>query len=108
MEYRFFAAHRGKRMRTSLRFFRIIILACLLVTFFCSAFSKDKSKPAPAAIPVTVDTAIQKTVPVQLRAIGNVQTYSTVTVKSKVGMNVRCHLLACSTVDDKSLTTRKT
>ncbi|MDO9124860.1 MAG: biotin/lipoyl-binding protein, partial [Deltaproteobacteria bacterium] len=32
-----------------------------------------------------VSTATQKTVPVQLRAIGNVQAYSTVTVKSKVG-----------------------
>jgi multidrug efflux system membrane fusion protein len=32
-----------------------------------------------------VGTTIQKTVPVQLRAIGNVQAYSTVSVKSKVG-----------------------
>jgi multidrug efflux system membrane fusion protein len=39
-----------------------------------------------------VSTAIQKTVPVQLRAIGNVQAYSTVTVKSKVGGElVRVH-----------------
>jgi multidrug efflux system membrane fusion protein len=39
-----------------------------------------------------VSTAIQKTVPVELRAIGNVQAYSTVTVKSKVGGElVRVH-----------------
>jgi hypothetical protein len=54
---------------------------------------------------VIVSTTSQKTVPVQLRAIGNVEAHSTVMVKSKV---VRCHLLACSTVDDKNLTTRKT
>jgi multidrug efflux system membrane fusion protein len=60
---------------------------------FSSACSDEKSKkPAPGSIPVIVGTAIQKTVPVQLRAIGNVQAYSTVTVKSKVGGElVRVH-----------------
>jgi multidrug efflux system membrane fusion protein len=37
------------------------------------------------ALPVEVAPAVQKTVPVELRAIANVQAYSTVTVKSKVG-----------------------
>lgn len=36
-------------------------------------------------IPVMADTVIQKAVPVEIRAIGNVQAYSTVTVKSMVG-----------------------
>ena len=36
------------------------------------------------ALPVEVAPVIQKTVPVQLRIIGNVQAYSTVTVKSRV------------------------
>ncbi len=40
------------------------------------------------SVPVTVNTVVQKTVPVQLRAIGNVQAYSTVTIKSKVGGEV--------------------
>jgi multidrug efflux system membrane fusion protein len=41
-----------------------------------------------------VSTATQKTVPVQLRAIGNVQAYSTVTIKSKVGGElVRVHFI---------------
>ncbi len=35
-------------------------------------------------VPVTVATVIQKTVPVQVRAIGTVEAYSTVTVKSQV------------------------
>ncbi len=36
-------------------------------------------------MPVTVSTVIQKTVPVQLRTIGNVQAYSTVSVKTLIG-----------------------
>jgi multidrug efflux system membrane fusion protein len=60
---------------------------------FSSGCSDEKSKkPAAASIPVTVSIAIQKTVPVQLRAIGNVQAYSTVTIKSKIGGElVRVH-----------------
>jgi multidrug efflux system membrane fusion protein len=62
------------------------ILGFLLLAVFSLACSKEKSgKPNSAPLPVTVSTTIQKTVPVQLRAIGNVQAYSTVTIKSKVG-----------------------
>jgi len=62
------------------------ILGLFLLTLLSSGCSDEKSKrPVSVPIPVTVSTAIQKTVPVQLRAIGNVQAYSTVTVKSKVG-----------------------
>ena len=86
MEYRLFEAHPGTRMRASLRSLLIGILGLLFLTFFSSACSNEKSKkPVSAPIPVTVSIAIQKTVPVELRAIGNVQAYSTVTVKSKVG-----------------------
>ena len=45
------------------------------------------SKPnvvGPEAVPVNVTAVVQKDVPVQLRAIGNVEAYSTVTVKSQV------------------------
>lgn len=62
------------------------ISGLLLLAVFSSGCSNEKSKkPVSAPIPVTVSIAIQKTVPVELRAIGNVQAYSTVTVKSKVG-----------------------
>lgn len=37
------------------------------------------------AVPVVVGTVVRKTIPVQLRAIGNVQAYSTVSVKAQVG-----------------------
>jgi membrane fusion protein, multidrug efflux system len=36
------------------------------------------------AVPVLVATAVQKAVPVQLRAVGNVEAYATVSVKSQV------------------------
>jgi multidrug efflux system membrane fusion protein len=69
------------------------ILGFLLLALLSLACSKEKSgKPNSAPLPVTVSTTIQKTVPVQLRAIGNVQAYSTVTIKSKVGGElVRVH-----------------
>ncbi len=37
-----------------------------------------------APVPVTVATVVQKDVPIQVRAIGNVDAYSTVTIKSQV------------------------
>lgn len=86
MEDRLFEAHRGTRVRATLRSLLIGILGLLFLALFSSACSNEKSKkPVSAPIPVTVSIAIQKTVPVELRAIGNVQAYSTVTVKSKVG-----------------------
>ncbi|MBI5195511.1 MAG: efflux RND transporter periplasmic adaptor subunit [Nitrospirae bacterium] len=63
---------------------------CLLFTVYCLLFlpscSKDAAKQAmmkPAA-PVTIAPVIQKTVPVQLRAIGTVEAYSTVSIKARV------------------------
>jgi multidrug efflux system membrane fusion protein len=93
MKYRLSEADHTTRMRAHLRPFLIGILGLLSLAFFSSACSNEKSKkPVSAPIPVTLETAIQKTVPVQLRAIGNVQAYSTVTVKSKVGGElVRVH-----------------
>jgi len=44
------------------------------------------------AVPVTVATAIQKNVPVQIRAVGNVEPYSTVSIKSQVtGVITQAH-----------------
>src|SRR5262245_31828762 len=36
------------------------------------------------AVPVFVATAVQKTVPVQLKAVGNVEPYNSVSIKSQV------------------------
>ncbi len=57
----------------------------LIIFLTISACSSEKSKrPPPASIPVVVAQVVQKTVPVEIRAIGNVQAYSSVTVKSRV------------------------
>jgi membrane fusion protein, multidrug efflux system len=50
-----------------------------------SAPSTGPANVAQRAVPVTVSAVVQKTVPVQVRAIGNVQAYSTVAVKAQVG-----------------------
>ena len=58
------------------------MIALLVATAACG--SKKEQGPA-RAIPVLADTVIQKAVPVEIRAIGNCQAYSTVAVKSMVG-----------------------
>ncbi len=61
------------------------VFGLMLLVIFSSACSSEKSaKPVSPPIPVIVATSIQKTVPVQLRVIGNVQAFSSVTVKSRV------------------------
>lgn len=64
---------------------------CLLFTAYCSLFlpscSGENSKQ-PAAfppVPVTVADVIAESVPVQISAIGNVEAYSTVGIKSQIG-----------------------
>jgi multidrug efflux system membrane fusion protein len=62
---------------------------CMLSVALCSAVgvtgcSSNPPASAPEAVPVNVAAVVQKDVPVQLRAIGNVEGYSTVTLKSHV------------------------
>jgi multidrug efflux system membrane fusion protein len=65
-----------------------------LVAYF-SGDSRAREKPAakgPAAVPVAVVAAIQQSVPVRLQAIGNVEPYTSVAVKSRVdGQIVEVH-----------------
>jgi multidrug efflux system membrane fusion protein len=70
--------------------FWIPLVATLVVVPACS--SGKKEAPAPRPVPVIVGDVTQKNIPVQLRAIGNVQAYSTVSVKSLVeGEIIRIH-----------------
>jgi multidrug efflux system membrane fusion protein len=56
------------------------------LVFLLSCSGKDSTKSGKdVSVPVMVGTVIQKAVPVQIRVIGNVQAYSTITVKSMVG-----------------------
>jgi multidrug efflux system membrane fusion protein len=65
----------------------LIIVALLIaagIIFVTSCARKQEPLKKPP-VPVTVGTALQKTVPVQLTAIGNVEAYSTIQVKSQIG-----------------------
>jgi membrane fusion protein, multidrug efflux system len=63
------------------------LLAGILFFAGCSAQSDavaPEAANAPMAVPVMVAAVTQKTVPVEVHTIGNVEAYSTVTVKSQV------------------------
>ncbi len=71
-------------------FIRTKVIICfilsILLTIFISACKGGKSQPPKGqVVPVAAANVIQKTVPVQIRAIGNVEAYSTVSVKSQIG-----------------------
>jgi multidrug efflux system membrane fusion protein len=61
-------------------FFSIILLA-----FLPACSGKPAQPPPKPPVPVKASTVMQKTVPVQIRVIGNVEAYSTVSVKSQIG-----------------------
>jgi multidrug efflux system membrane fusion protein len=56
----------------------------LSASLFTAACSGDKKPPLPPPVPVTVATVTEKTVPVELKVIGNVEAYSTVSIKSRL------------------------
>ncbi|HMD98135.1 MAG TPA: efflux RND transporter periplasmic adaptor subunit [Terriglobia bacterium] len=64
------------------------VAACLALLPACGGKNKEVAAAPPQqmamTVPVTVGTATQKTVPVEVRAIGTVEAYSTVTVKSQI------------------------
>src|SRR5262250_2131257 len=65
----------------------VAIVAGGLAAWFASdsrAKEQRKGPKGPPAVPVTVQPVEQQTVPVRLRAIGNVEAYATVSVKARV------------------------
>ena len=61
----------------------MLVIGVCVATLLASCDSKP-NVVGPEAVPVNVAAVVQKDVPVQLRAIGNVEAYSTVTLKSHV------------------------
>src|SRR5262245_10382239 len=65
----------------------VALVAGGLAAYFASdsrAKEQRKAPKGPVAVPVTVELVEQRTVPVRLRAIGNVEAYATVAVKARV------------------------
>ena len=72
------------RSRSNLRgVLSSLVVASLLCS--CSPGGKPPSTQPPKAVPVTIGSAVQKSIPIQVRAIGAVEAYSTVSVKTMVG-----------------------
>ncbi len=70
-----------------MRLFRIIPLVAVLLPFAGCTKQEQPSKKGGqnVAVPVMVATVSQRTIPVQVRAIGNVEPFSTINVKAEVG-----------------------
>lgn len=70
----------SERIRTVFHFMPLFLLMV-----FLSSCSGKAQPPKREAVPVTAASVVQKAVPVQIRAIGNVEAYSTVGIKSQIG-----------------------
>jgi multidrug efflux system membrane fusion protein len=61
-----------------------MVVIGIMISILLLSCSSPKKEDIPKSFPVTVAPVVQKKVPLQLRAIGNVQAYATVSVKSLV------------------------
>ena len=82
----------------------IILISYVVLLLFtaCTAnIEKSKSKPP---VPVKVVLAVQKDVPVQVKAIGNIEAFTSVAIKSQVsGQIARVHFTEGSNVERGAL-----
>jgi multidrug efflux system membrane fusion protein len=65
--------------------FAVCMAVIFAISFLPACSGKKEQQEKKPAAPVTVGAVIKKTVPVQIRAIGNVEAYSTVSIKARVG-----------------------
>lgn len=81
------------------------ILTIFAVFLLCAACTAKKDKPkAKPPVPVKVVQALQKDVPVQVKAIGNIEAYTSVAIKSQVsGQIARIHFTEGSDVQKGDL-----
>ena len=82
--FSFILSAEGNRLRKKASRFQTILLIIIIGCFLLSSCSGGKKETPVAALPVEVAPVAQKKVPIQLKVIGNVQAYSTVSVKSRV------------------------
>jgi len=57
---------------------------CLVVMCACSGRTSE-SKPIPPPVPVSVSPVVQKNLPVLVKTIGNVEAFATVSIRARVG-----------------------
>lgn len=77
---------KGIRVKRTHQSLTVAILLLVLLMMFTAC---TKKKPAPPrTVPVIVDSADQKNVPLQLKAIGNVEAYNGVSIKALVAGEV--------------------
>ena len=69
------------------------ILIAVASLILCTACAAKKEKPkAKLPVPVKVALALQKDVPIQVKAIGNIEAFTSVAIKSQVsGQIARVH-----------------
>ena len=69
---------------------RVVALQCVVAAALAAAgcAKKDTRAALKETVPVTVGTAARQDVPLEVRAIGHVEPYSTVALKARVGGEV--------------------
>ena len=78
-------------IRSTLRFITFFCFSWCAVCTLCGCGDRASGKSQAGgdktklAMPVTVAPAVEKTIPLQIQAIGNVQPYATVSVRAQVG-----------------------
>jgi membrane fusion protein, multidrug efflux system len=79
-------AHPPSRIQ-SLSGIRAVLSSLVVASLLhgCSPGAKPPSAQPPKGVPVTIGSAVQRNIPIQIRAIGAVEAYSTVSVKTMVG-----------------------
>jgi multidrug efflux system membrane fusion protein len=82
-----------------------IFLTILAVFLLCTSCTTKKEKPkAKPPVPVKVAQAVRKNVPVQVKAIGNIEAFTSVAIKSQVaGQIARLHFAEGSNVEKGAL-----
>ena len=78
---------RNIKMRNNIALipFAVCMAVIFAISFLPACSGKKEQQEKKPAAPVTVGAVIKKTVPVHIRAIGNVEAYSTVSIKARVG-----------------------
>ena len=78
------AVSRTDRMPTPRAAAAPVLTVAFLASLLGCQFDRAAPAPSAAAVPVTVAEVVQRTVPIQVSAIGNVEAYSSVGVKPQV------------------------